>query len=144
MLSWTALSSPREAVRRLSASDYVAPIGLAVAYYIGARVGFLLTPQSHPISTLWPPNAILLAALLLAPTRQWPVLLAAVFPAHVVIELGSGVPLPMLLCWYVSNRKCISVTSKGRKARTIVHTINVSTNLALFTAKGKQASATIG
>ena len=42
-------------------------LGVAVAYYVGARIGFALTPTPLPVSTLWPPNAILLAALLLAP-----------------------------------------------------------------------------
>jgi len=38
---------------------------LGIAYYVGAKVGFALTFDPHPVSTLWPPNAILLAALLL-------------------------------------------------------------------------------
>ena len=80
-------------------------IGLlvGVAYYIGAMVGFALTLHTHSASTLWPPNAILLAVLLLEPRpRYWVVLLGA-FPAHLAIQLQSGVPLPMILCWFVSN-----------------------------------------
>jgi integral membrane sensor domain MASE1 len=44
---------------------------VAVGYYVGVRIGLALTMPSHPVSTLWPPNAILLAALLLTPTRAW-------------------------------------------------------------------------
>ena len=33
---------------------------VCVAYYLGSRVGLALTFQPHPISTLWPPNAICL------------------------------------------------------------------------------------
>jgi PAS domain S-box-containing protein len=77
--------------------------GVAVAYYVGAQVGFALTAAPTPVSTLWPPNAILLAALLLAPVRWWPGILLAVFPAHLAVELGSGVPLSMVLSWFVSN-----------------------------------------
>ena len=44
----------------------VAPLLVAVAYYAGAQAGFLLTPSAHPVSPLWPPNAILFGALLLA------------------------------------------------------------------------------
>ncbi len=40
---------------------------VAVAYYAGTRLGFVLTPPGYAISVFWPPNAILLAALLLAP-----------------------------------------------------------------------------
>jgi PAS domain S-box-containing protein len=89
--------------RRLSPRESLFPIGLAAAYYVGAQIGFLLPPGGQPISPLWPPNAIVLAALLLAPTRSWPFLLAAVFPAHLIVELQSGVPIGMTLCWFVSN-----------------------------------------
>jgi integral membrane sensor domain MASE1 len=63
-------------------------LGVAVAYYVGAKIGFALTAAPLPVSTLWPPNAILLAALLLAPVRWWPGVLLAAFPAHLAVELG--------------------------------------------------------
>ena len=44
-----------------------------------------------------------MAALLLMPARTWWVLLAAALPAHLLAELQSGVPLAMVLGWYVSN-----------------------------------------
>ena len=78
-------------------------LGISLAYYAGARIGFILTPAAQPVSTLWPPNAILLGALLLAPVRWWPGVLLAAFPAHIAVELGGGVPLPMVLSWFVSN-----------------------------------------
>ena len=76
---------------------------VAVAYYLGAKLGFALTFQPHPVSTLWPPNAILLASFLLAPTKWWWVLLLAAFPAHLAVELDSGVPIGMVLGWFISN-----------------------------------------
>jgi PAS domain S-box-containing protein len=76
---------------------------VGVAYYIGAMVGFRLTLHPIPVSTLWPPNSLLLAGLLLTPTRSWWVLLLAAFPAHLAVELQLGVPMPMVLCWFVSN-----------------------------------------
>lgn len=78
-------------------------LALAAAYYIGARIGFALTPQSQPVSTLWPPNAILFGTLLLAPPRAWILLLLAVLPVHLLVQLQSGVPWLMTLSWYVSN-----------------------------------------
>jgi len=75
----------------------------AVAYLLGAKIGFLLTPPSQPTSTLWPPNAILLGALLLTPRAQWWLLIAAVFPAHLLVELADDVPLYMVLSWFVTN-----------------------------------------
>ena len=76
---------------------------LAVAYYAGAQLGLALTFKPYPLSAFWPPNAILLAALLLARPRSWPVLLAAALAAHLAAELQGGVPLVMVLCWFVSN-----------------------------------------
>jgi signal transduction histidine kinase len=76
---------------------------LAVAYFLGAKLGFVLTPQRLPISMLWPPNALLLAALLLTEPRRWWMLVAAVLPAHFAAELHTGVPLAMVFGWFVSN-----------------------------------------
>jgi two-component system sensor histidine kinase UhpB len=80
-------------------------IGLLVAlgYYAGSQIGFLLTPSGTPIAAFWPPNAILLAALLLTPQRIWWVLVLAVFPAHLFIQLRIGIPLISALAWFVGN-----------------------------------------
>ncbi len=80
-----------------------AAIAVAIGYYIGAILGVALTPTQHAVSTLWPPNAILLGALLLAPESAWPMLIAATFPAHVLVEVQAGVPLAMVLSWFLSN-----------------------------------------
>ncbi len=78
-------------------------LAVSIAYFLGAELGFALTPQPTPVSTLWPPNALLLGALLLSPKRSWPLLIAVVFPAHLLSELNSGVPIGMVLSWFVSN-----------------------------------------
>src|SRR6266403_2151933 len=76
---------------------------VALAYYLGAKIGFALTFRPHPVSVLWPPNAILLAALLLTPVRIWWVILLAAFPAHLAAQLQSNVPPTMIFCWFISN-----------------------------------------
>lgn len=81
----------------------LAALVVASAYYIGAQIGFGLTFQPHPVSTLWPPNSILLAALLLSPMRSWWILLLATFPAHLLVQLNAHIPVTMILSWYVSN-----------------------------------------
>src|SRR5262249_19183907 len=48
-------------------------------------------------------NAILLGVLLLAPFEWWGPLLLAVLPAHILAELQAGVPLGLVLSWFVSN-----------------------------------------
>jgi signal transduction histidine kinase len=94
---------PLPAALRLDPAWAAWALLVAVGYYFAARVGFAFTLQPHPISTLWPPNALLLAALLLAPTRVWWLLLGAALPAHLLAELQSGVPTVMVLAWYASN-----------------------------------------
>ena len=76
---------------------------LAAGYAGGVHVGIALTFPSNPVSTLWPPNAMLLAALLLMPPRTWWILIAAVLPTHLITQTLLGVPLTMSLCWFVSN-----------------------------------------
>ena len=80
-------------------------IGLWVftGYYLGCKIGFALTFQPHPVSVLWPPNSVLVAALLLTPPRSWWLVLLAALPAHLAAQLQSHVPPLMILCWFVSN-----------------------------------------
>jgi two-component system sensor kinase FixL len=83
------------------------PLGAAVlvggVYFAGAKVGLALTFTPFPLAVLWPPNALLFGALLLAPTRWWWLLLLGALPAHLLAELQAGVPLTMVLGWFASN-----------------------------------------
>jgi signal transduction histidine kinase len=81
----------------------MAALCVAVSYYTGTRIGFALTPSNAPIATFWPPNAILLAVLLLSPPRMWWMLVLAVLPAHLLIQLRSGVPLLTSIGWFAGN-----------------------------------------
>src|SRR5215813_12895589 len=72
-------------------------------YYLGCKIGFALTFKPHPVSVLWPPNAIVVAALLLTPVRLWWFVLLAAFPAHLAAQLQSDVPPLMIVCWFISN-----------------------------------------
>ena len=76
---------------------------VAAAYYAGTKLGFALTPEGHRMATLWPPNAMLLAALLLAPYRLWWVLLLAVLPVHLLVQVRTGVPMVTACGWFVGN-----------------------------------------
>jgi hypothetical protein len=40
---------------------------VGIGYYLATRIGFALIPRDEPIATFWPPNAVLLAALLWLP-----------------------------------------------------------------------------
>jgi integral membrane sensor domain MASE1 len=85
--------------------SHALPVALltALAYYFGSQIGFLFTPIDSPIALFWPPNAILLSVLLLTPKRIWPLLLLAVFPAHLLIQLKTGIPLNAALGWFAGN-----------------------------------------
>lgn len=76
---------------------------VALSYFAGTRIGFALTPADDPIATFWPPNALLLSALLLTPVRRWWALLIAVIPAHFVAQLANGVPVATAAGWLVGN-----------------------------------------
>ena len=76
---------------------------VCLGYFIGAKIGFALTFQPHPISTLWPPNSILLAALVVTKPRYWWLLLTAAFPAHLAAQIQGGVPFIQIVAWFVSN-----------------------------------------
>src|SRR2546421_11241361 len=67
-------------------------LAVAVAYYVGAQLGFILRfPPTTP-SVLWPPNSILTATLLLTPVRRWWVHLPAAPPAPFPAELPVFAP----------------------------------------------------
>ena len=78
-------------------------LALALTYYLGVRIGLAFTPAENAVSLLWPPNAIVLTALLFCRPRDWIWPLLAVLPAHLIAEVSLGVPLAMAACWYVSN-----------------------------------------
>ena len=91
----TAQGQPARAVRIF--------LLVCAGYYLGTRFGFALTFDRNPISVLWPPNAIVFAALLLIPTNLWWVAIAGALPAHLLAQLQGGVPVAMVLSWFVSN-----------------------------------------
>jgi len=73
------------------------------SYYAGTWVGFAMTPAGQPNSAFWPPNAILLAVLLLAPRKVWWALLLAIVPAHLLAQLQEGIPISTATAWLATN-----------------------------------------
>src|SRR5215470_13431218 len=107
-------AEPNENIRSALFDRHLLITGLWVfaGYYLGCKVGFTLTFHPHPVSVLWPPNSVLVAALLLTPPRVWWVMLLAVLPAHLAAQLQSHVPPLMILSWFVSNC-CEAVIGAG-------------------------------
>src|SRR5262245_62483829 len=87
-------------------SPTAAPLALvatAIGYYLGACLALALRYPSSVHSVLWPPNAVVLAALLLFPVRVWWLVLIAVLPAHLLSELPAGLPWPTVLGLFITN-----------------------------------------
>jgi signal transduction histidine kinase/integral membrane sensor domain MASE1 len=77
---------------------------VAIAYYLGAEIAFLIGTLSDKIfAPFWPPNIVLFCALLLTPPRRWWLYIAAALPAHVLAELRIGMPMPQLIVAFVTN-----------------------------------------
>ena len=108
------MSAPetREGVRSKVAS-YASPtvrlagsiLLVAAGYYAGGLIGLKLKLMPFGISVIWPPNAILLAALILTPTRRWWLYLLALLPAHLnmVAYFQPEAPLPVMFCQFAGN-----------------------------------------
>src|SRR5215471_16010615 len=107
-------AAPNENIRSALFDRHLLITGLWVfaGYYLGCKVGFSLTFKPHPVSVLWPPNSVLVAALLLTPPRNWWVVLLAALPAHLAAQLQSQVPPLMILCWFISN-SCEAIIGAG-------------------------------
>ena len=105
VVTFPASTEAAEAVRHDAALRRTVVVALlvAVGYYLTAKIGFAFALQPGSVSTLWMPNSILLAGLLLVPRRSWWIVLFAAFPAHMASEIQSGVPTAMILSWFISN-----------------------------------------
>lgn len=76
---------------------------VALAYYVGARIGFLLQSPRVPQSVLWLPNSILFAVLVVSPVRSWALLLAASYPAQLLVGWQTHAPLVTMSLLYLTN-----------------------------------------
>jgi PAS domain S-box-containing protein len=79
-----------------------APLLTAVGYFCAAKIGEWLAFPSAPVSALWAPNAIVLAALLLTQRDRWWQHLIAVLPLHFLAQLPES-PFAQVVIQYVVN-----------------------------------------
>lgn len=75
---------------------------VALAYFLAAELREAPALPSAPVSALWAPTAILLAALLLTPPHRWWILMLAVLPAHLLVR-APYLPLSRVAIPYVAN-----------------------------------------
>ena len=100
-----SMRSLQERAARFGGTDTVRNVFIvAIAYYLGAEIAFLIGTLSDRIfAPFWPPNIVLFCALLVTPPRQWWIYIAAALPAHTIAELGIGMPMPQLIVAFVTN-----------------------------------------
>lgn len=65
-------------------------VGIAVAYYLGARLGLNLPLVGNDVTPLWPPTGIAVATLLVAGRSYWPAVAVAALAVNLPI---SATPL---------------------------------------------------
>ena len=132
LTTWTALGQTSNCDESPTLPNRILPVVMrallvGIAYYIGTRVGFAWTPAGRPNSTFWPPNAILLSALLLVRGKEWWTLLVPVLAAHMVAQLQTGVPMWTAGGWFLTNSSeavigayCITrFTDPGRRLDSV-------------------------
>ncbi|HDZ07670.1 GGDEF domain-containing protein [Pseudohongiella sp.] len=75
---------------------------VGIGYYIFATLGATYTVVDVGISVLWPANAVLLAAFLIFPPRQWPLMALMTLGAEVLVGL-SFTPVSASLAFGLIN-----------------------------------------
>ena len=89
----------------------VTSAAVCAAYYLASVLGYRILFPSSPFSIVWPPNTVLLVALLLSPRRRWPWLLLVTFPVHVLVQAQFGTPLSTASLNYVYDCILVLVTA---------------------------------
>ena len=84
---------------------------VSVAYYFGSLLGYALLFPSSYISVIWPPNTVLLVALLLSSPLQWPWLLLIAFPMHLLAQAQLGASLSAAGLYYAFNCVLVPITA---------------------------------
>jgi integral membrane sensor domain MASE1 len=117
---------------------------VAVAYYVGARVGFMLAPVRGQVPPLWPSAGIALVCLLLFGPRAWPGITLGAF----LVYLPIGPSIPAALAIAAGNTLapvCACVLLRRSGFRIELDRLRDALALVVFAALGAMTvSATVG
>lgn len=83
------------------------PLIIGLLYYLGAYIGVHFAALDSGIVVLWPPNAVLLAALLSRPPRLWWPLLLVVLAAEVTADIAVFTVTQSLLFAAINITECL-------------------------------------
>ncbi|MDO9106368.1 MAG: diguanylate cyclase [Methylovulum sp.] len=78
--------------RQVTAEPYAMALysfATALGFFIAAKIGVAASVMPVGIALFWPANAVLLAALLLRPAREWWCLAAAIVPAELCADMPT-------------------------------------------------------
>jgi len=92
---------------------------VGVAFYFSAKLGLALSFQPDYIAVFWPPNAIILTALVLTPPRQWWVYFLAMVPAYFVAAIEAGFSEQRAVIFFIAN--CLEVLIAAAALNRFLH-----------------------
>jgi PAS domain S-box-containing protein len=125
------------------------PLLVAFAYYLAAEAAFFIGTLSDDIfAPFWPPNTVLLCALLFTPPARWWIFIAAAFPAHAFAEYRVGMGASAMLVAFVTN--CLFAGASAWALQrfvgttSIFETINKTSLYILITAVGTSSVIALG
>jgi PAS domain S-box-containing protein len=106
----------RESIRKFLYGERVRVFGtlvvVSVAYFLVAKLSLELRFGGSTKAALWPPNAILASALLLAPLRRGWMYLLAVIPAHIAVHWPFHIGA-LWLCLQIGHNTILAILGAG-------------------------------
>jgi two-component system sensor kinase FixL len=85
----------------------------AMVYVLGAGLGWMLRFPPATTSVLWPPNALLAAALLLTPSSRWWACVAGALIAHMAVQVTFDIKPALSAVLYFTNCSEALLTAAG-------------------------------
>src|SRR5678816_406260 len=74
-----------------SLSDATWIAGVAIAYFLAAKIGLALATVGVTVTLVWPPSGVAVAAMLLRGPRVWPGVMIGAFAANATTDAPLGV-----------------------------------------------------
>jgi len=90
-------------------------IFVSIVFYLGAKLGLRLSAPPDHIATFWPPNTVILTALLLTNPRRWWLYFLAMTPAYLTAAFQGGYSINRSLIFFLANCTEIIVAAVALK-----------------------------
>ena len=102
LFGWSLAGSNRLSREDVSHALRVGAL-VAIGYYLGLLIGRAFGYPAAQVSVLWPPNVVLIAALLLTPWRIWWAVLLAPLPVGLLFFPFDGTNVLVPVLYFASN-----------------------------------------